>query len=405
MKIKMLCAIMMMAATSAITLNAQELSGPTPTPPMGWNSWNKFANHVDESVIRNIAEAMVTTGLKDAGYTFVNIDDCWHSERDADGFIQCNPKTFPRGMKALGDYVHSKGLKFGIYTCAGTKTCAGFAGSCGHEFQDALQYARWGVDYIKEDWCNAKDLNPIGAYSTMRDAIKASGRSMVLSLCEWGSNKPWEWGKGIGQLWRTTGDIGPSFKSVMSIIEQNKKLRKYAGYAVKEGVWNDPDMLEVGNGMTTAEDRAHFSMWCMMAAPLILGNDICNMSEDTKAILLNKDVIAIDQDPLGVQGFEVTEQEGIQLWAKPLQNGDWAICVLNTTDRPVQNLINWHEMQIKDEEVTQRTLDLTKDKYTITNLWPETPKKAKIGNLRKTLRGTTIGAHDVAMYRLTLTKK
>ncbi|GAB3224572.1 hypothetical protein GCM10027423_60440 [Spirosoma arcticum] len=237
------------------------------TPPMGWNSWNKFGCNVDEKLIREVADALVSTGMKAAGYTYIKIDDCWHGDRDSLGFIHPNPQRFPSGMKALSDYIHSKGLKLGIYSDAGSQTCGGKPGSRGYEFQDAQTYAKWGVDYLKYDWCNTEGLKAEGAYKTITAAIRKAGRPMVLSICEWGNDKPWVWGPNVGHLWRTTGDVyncfdcikdHGSYKSwgVMKILDKQDGLRKYAG----PGHWNDPDMLEVGNGMSLGEDRAHFAM-------------------------------------------------------------------------------------------------------------------------------------------------
>jgi len=297
--------------SSVFTINAQKYENLAMTPPMGWNSWNKFGGKINEELIKGIADQMVATGLRDAGYIYLNMDDCWHGPRDENGFITCDKDRFPSGIKALADYVHSKGLKLGIYSDAGRKTCAGLPGSFGHEYQDAIQYARWGVDYLKYDWCNNDNINYLGAYTLMRDALRSAGRPIVFSLCEWGSNQPWKWAKEVGHLWRTTGDIGCKFEkvtakrgqwsalSVLEIIDLEANIRDAAG----PGHWNDPDMLEVGNGMTVSEDRAHFSMWCMLAAPLILGNDLRNMSVATEEIIKNAEVIAIDQDTLGIQAL------------------------------------------------------------------------------------------------------
>jgi alpha-galactosidase len=267
---------------------AQKFEQLALTPPMGWNSWNKFAcDGINERVIRETADAMVSSGMKDAGYEYIVIDDCWQTGRDSSGNIIVDAKKFPSGIKALADYIHSKGLKFGIYSCAGNKTCAGRPGSHGHEYQDAISYARWGVDYLKEDWCNTGSQNAKASYTLMRDALYKAGRPIVFSLCEWGTNKPWEWAAGIGHLWRTCGDIANNWSkmegdkgriwggSVLANLDLQKGLEEYAG----PGHWNDPDMLEVGNGvLSAAEDRAHFSLWCMLAAPLIAGNDLNNMT-------------------------------------------------------------------------------------------------------------------------------
>jgi alpha-galactosidase len=356
---------------------------------------------VSEQLMRETADAMVANGMRDAGYVYLNIDDCWHGERDSLGFIQPNPEHFKSGMKALGDYIHSKGLKFGIYSCAGSKTCGGKPAGRGHEYQDALQYAKWGVDYLKYDWCFTENLNAKGAYQTMRDALYAAGRPIVFSLCEWGDNKPWEWGKEMGHLWRTAGDITACFDcednhgtwsswGIMKIVEMRKDIRKYAG----PGHWNDPDMLEVGNGMSVSEDRSHFTLWCMMAAPLIAGNDIRNMSKETLEILINKEVIAIDQDSLGIQGFKFESKDSVETWVKPLKNGDWAICFLNRTLKPQKVDIDWKTLKITDE-VAQRTFDGSAGVFKMRDLW----LKKDIGTTKKVLN-TEIGGHDVLLLRL-----
>jgi alpha-galactosidase len=250
MKIKYFLAL---TVSIALSVHAQKFENLALTPPMGWNSWNHFACEINEKIIRETADAMVSSGMKDAGYLYINIDDCWHGERDSLGFIHPDSSRFPSGMKALSDYIHSKGLKFGIYSDAGWKTCGGKPGSRGYEYQDALQYAKWGVDYLKYDWCNTDGLNTEGAYLTMRDALHSAGRPVVFSLCEWGNSKPWLWGKNIGHLWRTTGDITNCFDCVvdhgtwkswgiMYILDMQEGLRTYAG----PGRWNDPDMMEVG---------------------------------------------------------------------------------------------------------------------------------------------------------------
>ena len=309
------------------------------TPPMGWNSWNKFQCNVSEDLIKSIADAIATNGMKEAGYQYVVIDDCWQVSRDENGFIVADPQRFPSGIKALADYVHGKGLKFGIYSDAGTKTCAGRPGSQGHEYQDALQYARWGVDYLKYDWCNTGTRNAEEAYSTMSNALLATGRPIVFSLCEWGTAKPWLWGKGIGNLWRTTGDIsdywagqkkwpdgGCCQNGMLDIVDQQVALYPFAG----PGHWNDPDMLEVGNGgMTTPEYRAHFSFWALLAAPLIAGNDVRSMSPEIKEILTNSEVIAVDQDKLGQEGRRVRKDGDLEVWAKTLADGSRAVILFN----------------------------------------------------------------------------
>ncbi len=306
------------------------------TPPMGWNSWNRFACNVNEKIVRETADAMVSSGMRDSGYQYVVIDDCWQGPRDQHGFITADPQRFPSGIKSLADYVHSKGLKFGIYSDAGRLTCGGRPGSQGHEYQDALTYAGWGVDYLKYDWCNTGDRNAQEAYAVMADALRQSRRPIIFSMCEWGTSKPWLWAKNVGNLWRTTGDIWDGFAtkdkahdwahSVLEIVDLNEPLWSFAG----PGHWNDPDMLEVGNGgMTPAQYRSHFSLWAMMAAPLIAGNDVAHMDAATRNILLNKEVIAVDQDKLGVQGRRVAKDGDREIWAKPLAGGGRAILLFN----------------------------------------------------------------------------
>ncbi len=373
-----------------------------PTPPMGWSSWNTFACDINEELIKTIADQMVASGLKDAGYTYVNLDDCWHGERDTDGFIQPDPVRFPSGMKALADYVHSKGLKIGLYSDAGSATCGGKPGSLGHEYQDALQYARWGIDYLKYDWCNTENVNSKGAYSLMAKALRASGRDIVFSLCEWGDTYAYSWAENIGHLWRTTGDVNCCFDceldhggwkslGVLQIMDKNEKLRSFAG----PNHWNDPDMMEVGNGMTESEDRAHFSMWCMMAAPLILGNDIRSMSAATQAIVMNKDMIAIDQDPLGVQGLRYRTESGLEYWLKPLQSGDWAFCILNRTLTPRTIILNFADFHMFDN-LTRLTFQTASHTYKVYNIWAG-KEEASSDKTRK----VTIHAHDIVVYRLT----
>ena len=342
----LICMAAMLFAAPALAETTQEVVNKAPnglalTPPMGWNSWNKFACDVNEQTVRDTADAMVSSGMRDAGYRYVVIDDCWHGPRDANGFITADAKKFPSGIKTLADYVHSQGLKFGIYSDAGRLTCGGRPGSQGHEYQDAITYARWGVDYLKYDWCSTGDRNAQEAYAVMADALRSSGRDVVFSMCEWGTAKPWLWAKNIGNLWRTTGDIFDSFSkkdpardwahTLLEIVDLNEPLWPFAG----PGHWNDADMLEVGNGgMTPAEYRSHFSLWAMMASPLMAGNDIANMDAGTRSILLNKEVIAVDQDPLGVQGHRVWKDGDKEVWVKPLSGGGRALLLFNRGDEP-----------------------------------------------------------------------
>ncbi|MGH7651155.1 MAG: glycoside hydrolase family 27 protein [Gemmatimonadaceae bacterium] len=301
------------------------------TPPMGWNSWNHFGCNVSDSLIRGTADAMVTSGMRDVGYRYVVIDDCWQVSRDSKGTIVADSVRFPHGIKALADYVHSKGLKFGIYTDAGTKTCQGRPGSYGYEDQDARTYASWGVDYVKEDWCNAGGLKAQVRYPIFRKALDKTGRPIVLSICEWGSNQPWDWAPGVGNLWRTTDDIEDKWVSMLANLDQSAQHSHIA----RPGAWNDPDMLEVGNGgMSDDEYRAHMSLWAIQAAPLIAGNDLRDMSEATRIILTNPEVIAVDQDSLGAQGILVWEPvPDLQVWERPLRNGTHAVVLLNRSEK------------------------------------------------------------------------
>jgi alpha-galactosidase len=321
-----------------LAMNAQKFDNIAKTPPMGWNSWNKYGCNVSESLIMGMADAMASSGMKDAGYEYVVIDDCWQVARDENGEIVADKDRFPHGIKYLADYIHSKGLKFGIYSCAGTLTCAGRPAGRGHEFQDAITYARWGVDYLKYDWCNTGTQEPKSSYATMRDGLFAAHRPIVFSICEWGSNKPWEWAGTVGHLWRTTGDINDSWNSMIGIFVQQKDLARYAG----PGHWNDPDMLEVGNGgMTTEEYKTHFSLWCMLAAPLMAGNDLQNMTPEIKSILTNKEIIALDQDTLGRQASCWRDNGDYQIWLKALSNNEKAICLLNKSDEKKSVLVDF----------------------------------------------------------------
>ncbi|MFJ2705787.1 NPCBM/NEW2 domain-containing protein [Streptomyces sp. NPDC087428] len=303
------------------------------TPPMGFNNWNSTHCRAEfnESMVKGIADLFVEKGLKDAGYQFVNLDDCWAKpQRNAEGKLEADPARFPNGIKAVADYVHSKGLKLGIYTSAGTKTCdsVGLPGALGHEYSDAQQFADWGVDYLKYDNCNNQGVDAKERYTTMRDALAATGRPIVYSICEWGENKPWEWAAELGNLWRTTGDINDSWSSMLSIMKQNLPLSAAAG----PGHWNDPDMLEVGNGgMTDTEYRTHFSMWSVMAAPLLIGSDLRKATPETFDILSNREVIAVDQDPLGKQGTVLSSDEGRWVVSKELKDGSRAVALFNET--------------------------------------------------------------------------
>ncbi|MFJ1613283.1 MULTISPECIES: NPCBM/NEW2 domain-containing protein [unclassified Streptomyces] len=303
------------------------------TPPMGFNNWNSTHCRAEfnESMVKGIADIFVEKGLKDAGYQYVNLDDCWAKpQRNADGELEADPQRFPNGIKAVADYVHSKGLKIGIYTSAGTKTCdsVGLPGALGHEYSDARQFADWGIDYLKYDNCNNQGVDAKERYTTMRDALAATGRPIVYSICEWGENKPWEWAGELGNLWRTTGDINDSWGSMLSIMKQNLPLAAAAG----PGHWNDPDMLEVGNGgMTDTEYRTHFSMWSVMAAPLLIGSDLRTAGPETFEILSNHEVVAVDQDPLGKQGTVLSSTDGRWVVTKEMRDGSRVVALFNET--------------------------------------------------------------------------
>jgi len=323
---------------------AQKFTDLALTPPMGWNSWNTFACNVTEKIVMDAADALVTSGMKDAGYQYVVIDDCWQVDRDSLGFLVADKDKFPSGIKTLADYVHGKGLKFGIYSCAGRLTCQKRPGSRGHEYQDAITFAQWGVDFLKQDWCNSNGQNAEESYALMRDALYSAGRPVVFSICEWGLNKPWEWAADVGHAWRTTGDIRDNWNipdakygkcwggGVVINLDMQEGLEKFSG----PGHWNDPDMLEVGNGMLTpAESRAHFSLWCMLSAPLFAGNDLVRMSAETKAILTNNSAISINQDVMGKQGYKIADYGEFEIYYKPLTNGKAAICLFNRLDQPI----------------------------------------------------------------------
>jgi alpha-galactosidase len=334
-------------------------NGLAKTPPMGWNSWNLFAEKVDDQTVRTMADAMVSSGMRDAGYVYVNIDDTWEGVRDAQGNLQPNRK-FP-DMKALADYVHSKGLKFGIYSSPGPRTCAGYPASYGHEDQDAKIFAAWGIDYLKYDWCSAgiiyRDNQFQPVYQKMGDTLEATGRPIVYSLSI-GLVDAAKWAPAVGaNLWRTTQDISDEWLSMIGNVEKQVPAAPYAG----PGHWNDPDMLEVGNGhMTDDEYRTHMSLWALVAAPLLAGNDVRTMSDATKAILLNKEVIAIDQDPLGKQASP-RKNGDLETWIKPLADGSVAVGVVNLGNAPMQGAVYSRDLQLGGTVTTARDLWAHKD--------------------------------------------
>ncbi len=333
--------LILLTACEIPSARAQELAA---TPPMGWNSWNHFGCKVTDAIVREQARAMATNGMKAAGYEYVNIDDCWQGQRDAKGFIHPNSR-FP-DMKALGDYIHSLGLKFGIYSSPGPKTCAGYTGSYQHEKQDAETYASWGVDYLKYDWCSARQVykpsEMPAVYKKMHDALVATNRPIVYSLCEYGMDRVWQWGPSVGgNLWRTTDDIEDNYTRMAFIGFGQAGLARFAG----PGHWNDPDMLEVGNGHMNADEyRTHMSLWCILAAPLISGNDLTKMSQETLAILTNPEVIAVDQDPAGIEGHRVSEEGPLQVWMKPLADGSKAVGLFNEGESTMPVTIHFKDI-------------------------------------------------------------
>ncbi|HEY2848932.1 MAG TPA: alpha-galactosidase [Gemmatimonadaceae bacterium] len=372
---------------SAARTNPPHDNGLARTPPMGWNSWNHFGCNVSASLIREVADAMAANGMRDAGYQYITIDDCWQVARDAKGVIVADSARFPGGIKPVADYVHSKGLKFGIYTDAGHFTCQHRPGSYGYEDLDAKTYASWGVDYVKIDWCNAEGIDAPAQYTKLRDALLHSGRPIVFSICEWGSNRPWEWAPAVGNLWRTTGDIQDRWNSVLTIVA----LSSQYWHVAKPGAWNDPDMLEVGNGgMTRDEYRAHFSLWAMMAAPLVAGNDVRTMLDSTRLaastreILLNRDVIAVDQDSLGVQGMIVQDNPpDLQVWARPLADGSRAVVLFNRASVPSAITANLGTVGIRTKEARVR------------DLWTHTDSSGVTGRYT-----ATVPSHGVVMLRM-----
>jgi len=366
------------------------------TPPMGWNSWNHFAGKVTQQDVMDAADAMVKSGMRDAGYVYVNIDDTWEGERDAQGVLHTNSK-FP-DMKALGEYIHSRGLKFGIYSSPGATTCAKYAASLGHEQQDADLYASWGVDYLKYDLCSfgtnmreAQAAHPEDlefanrmmrqSYVTMRAALDKTGRPIVLSLCQYGWDNVWAWGAAVGgNLWRTTGDIRDSYDRMAELGFGQAGLAKYAG----PGHWNDPDMLEVGNGKMNADEyRTHMSLWALLAAPLIAGNDLSKMTDETKGILMNRAVIAIDQDSLGKEGDRVRAEGPQEVWSRPLAGGGLAVGLFNRG--------GWNQPM----SVSLKELGVKKARE-IVNVWTGEKVVAKDGSVT-----AVVPKHGVVLLRIT----
>ena len=389
---------------------AQKFENVALTPPMGWNSWNTFEVNINEDLVKKTADIIVSSGLKDAGYEYIVLDDGWmvKDHRDKNGDLIPDPVKFPHGMKALIDYVHSKGLKFGLYNCAGTQTCAGYPGTRGYEYQDARFYANLGIDFLKYDWCNTNGINATEAYTTMSKALKAAGKPIVFSICEWGDNQPWDWATPVGNLWRISGDIYPCFDceykheegnwsswGVLRILEMRKDIRKFSG----PDHWNDFDMMEVGNGMTNTEDKSHFTLWSMMASPLFAGNDLRIMKSETLNILTNKEIIAINQDALGIQGFKYQSENGVDVWVKPLFDENWAVVFLNRSDKTQKINFDWKKHIIEDNDF-KFILNLTSQKYNVRDLW----EHIDLGHTNKIFQ-KELASHDVIAIKLTKVKK
>ena len=360
-----------------LSVSAQDEQVLAATPPMGWISWNLFEGNISEDIVKQLVDAMVETGLKDAGYEYIILDDLWHGGRDKDGNVYPDPKKFPNGIKVVADYVHSKGLKFGIYTDIAEYTCAGMVGSFGYEEKDAQIYASWGVDYVKVDYCHApSDLSSaIERYEKFIKAIRATGRPMVFAICEWGQRAPWLWGKEVGgNLWRTTWDMRDTWEhgkydsghnGIMEALDRQIGLAKYAG----PGHWNDPDMLVIGlngkgasasangaSGCSVTEYEAQFGLWSLLAAPLLMTCDIRDMDADTKRILTNKEIIAVNQDKLGKQATRIFKKGVEEFWAKPLADGSYAVGFLNRDDDNTREMtLDLNLLKIKDS-VTARDL-------------------------------------------------
>ncbi|CAN5209850.1 ricin-type beta-trefoil lectin domain protein [soil metagenome] len=375
-------ALSLVSGLSFVTKTYALSNGLAQTPPLGWNDWYSDFCSVSDPLIRSTADAMVSSGMQAAGYQYVNLDDCWQTSRDANGTIVADPVAFPNGMKAVADYVHSKGLKFGIYTDAGTKTCAGRPGSQGYEAQDAATYASWGVDFVKVDWCNTGSLNAKNQYGIWRDAIAASGRPMLFNICNWGTQTPWVWGPTTGNMWRTTSDTHDNWQNLLATIDNNSQHTSFAG----PGGWNDPDIMHIGlGGMTNTEYQSNFSLFAIMASPLIAGNDIRTMSQPIHDILTNKEVIAVDQDSLGQQGFKVNDNNaGLQVWMKRLHTpGQRSVVLFNRTATAAAMTVKWTDIGLLSSSASVR------------DLWTYTNK----GNY-STSYTATVPSHGVVMIKV-----
>lgn len=372
------------------------------TPPMGFNTWNNFACNVSQDIIQGIADAMAANGMKDAGYTYVNVDDCWEGSRDANGFIGTTNKWTGNGLKAAADYVHSKGMKFGTYTSLGSKTCAGYPATLGYESQDVRQWVNWGVDYVKVDWCNINNTqksNPGAAYKVLGDTIKKyagpnSPRPLLFSICNWGEGNSWTFARASGgQMWRTTGDINASWGSILGILDKQVTLFQYAGPGGpgEPGGWNDPDMLEVGRGsLSNDENKAHFGLWCLLAAPLIAGNDVRNMPTAIRDILINKEVIAVDQDSLGVQAQRISASNNLEIWAKPMKDGSRAVGLFNRGTSAATITVNFADLNKWPAYRWDATMPLP-----VRDLWAKADLGPKTGSY-----GVSVPSHGLALVRI-----
>jgi len=390
--------LVMILLTSVSLVNAQNgFDNLAKTPPMGWNSWNTFRLKINEDLVKDIADTFIEKGLKDAGYEFIVIDDGWQISRDEEGNIIPVPEKFPSGIKALADYIHSRGLKFGLYSDAGYMTCGEHPGSRGYEYQDARTYAGWGVDYLKYDWCHTGNQSAPDSYKLMKDALLKAGRPIVFSICEWGVSEPWSWAPGVGNLWRTTFDIRPCWDCGKMVLSNNKQVENFIGFTKildlqvglesysGPGHWNDPDMLEVGNeGLTYEENKSHFSLWCILSAPLMLGNDIRSMSDEVLKIITNKEVIAVNQDVLGRQGRKVRDEGDLEVWSKELSDGSKAVILFNRSEKEASIEFNWNEIGLPQNL-----------KFSIRDLWEKTEK----GKFKGTYKAN-VPSHGVVMLKV-----
>ncbi|KAH6809340.1 alpha-galactosidase 2 [Perilla frutescens var. frutescens] len=359
-------------------------NGLARTPQMGWNSWNHFQCNIEEKLIRETADAIVSTGLAALGYQYINLDDCWAEQnRDVRGNLVAKASKFPSGIKALADYVHGKGLKLGVYSDAGNLTCSKqMPGSLGYEQQDAKTFASWGVDYLKYDNCNNDGISPKERYPVMGKALLNSGRQIFYSLCEWGQEDPATWASSIGNSWRTTGDIQDNWNSMTSLADQNDQWAKYAG----PGGWNDPDMLEVGNGgMTTEEYRSHFSIWALIKAPLMIGCDVRSMNNVTLALLSNKEVIAVNQDKLGLQGKKIKKDGDLEVWGGGLSRNRVVVALWNRGSSEATITAYWSDIGLNST-----TLVNARD------VWAHSTRRSLQGQI-----SASVASHDCKLYILT----